>query len=244
MRKCMHGYKIFKETNFQSIQSVQSVQSIQNVQSNQSVHRFQNVQSNQSVHRFQCVQSVQKSKVYKVSKLTKVSIVTKELFNLVDSMSKYASVLTFAMVIGKNLKDWWVCMLIPLQYFKAIYISLYISYTPQSNIQILKRSNVWQNSLSLSLSCLYQGRHGDTHVALNSHLLPPIQRCAHKSSSHSFDLYICACKQGCYHGRHLKPPTHLHIYCLLDICRVELGSVWLYGLRGDMMVPQRGSNSG
>jgi hypothetical protein len=121
MRKCMHGYEIFKETNFQSIQSVQSVQSIKDVQSNQSVHRFQNVhnvQSNQSVHRFQCVQSVQrnqsvqKSKVSKVSKLTKVSIVTKKLYT--------------------------VCMLIPLQYLKAIYISLYISYTLQSNIQILK----------------------------------------------------------------------------------------------------------
>ena len=104
--------------------------------------------------------------------------------------------------------------------------------------------NIRQNCLSLSLSCLCHDRHGDTHAALNLHLLPPIQRCAHIfEQPPPCDLCMCSCKQDCYHGRHLKPPTHLQIYCLLENCRVELGSVWLFGLRGDMMVPLKESNS-
>ena len=109
----------------------------------------------------------------------------------------------------------------------------------------LSQFQICQNCLSLSLSCLYQDRHGDTHAALNLHLLPPIQRCAHIfEQTPPCDLCMCSCKQDCYRGRHLKPPTHLQIYCLLENCRVELGSVWLYGLRGGMMVPLRASDSG
>ena len=45
-------------------------------------------------------------------------------------------------------------------------------------------------------------------------------------------------------GRYLKPPTHLQFYYLFEICKVELSSVWLYDLRGGMIVPNRESNLG
>ena len=81
---------------------------------------------------------------------------------------------------------------------------------------------VCQNCLSLSLSCLYQDRHGDTHAALNLHLLPPIQRCAHIfEQPPPCDLCMCSCKQDCYQGRHLKPPTHLQPADLLPLGKLQ-----------------------
>ena len=63
-----------------------------------------------------------------------------------------------------------------LQYSKVSVKQMYMSFLHTSvqypNFEYFK---VWQNSLSLTLSCLYQRRHVDTHVALNAPLLPHIQ---------------------------------------------------------------------
>ena len=102
--------------------------------------------------------------------------------------------------------------------------------------EILDAKKIATKCLSLSLLCLYQD-NGDTQVPGDhtpSHLF--IDVAIPYKGNHLQPLCLCSCKQHCYPSRHLEPPTHLEIYCLFQIFRVELHSVWLYGLRGGMTV--------
>ena len=82
--------------------------------------------------------------------------------------------------------------------------------------------------LSLLLSCLYQPDRATVQVQLFGTVTQ--QRSLETPQQRVFSY--C----GCQSSRHHKPPTHLQSYCLFWVCRVEQGSVWLYGLWGDMMV--------